>query len=103
MALPRFTLDKTALLVADVQDKLLPLIHDAQRVERQCVKLIRGCAALGLPILVTEQYPRGLGGTTAGVRAVLPRSTRIEPKMKFSGCVEGVRQALCQHETRAVL
>ena len=103
MALPRLTLDKTALLVVDVQEKLLPLIHDGARVERQCIKLIRGCAALGVPILATEQYPKGLGPTTLAVRSALPPTTRPEQKMKFSACVEGVRQALEHHGSRAVL
>jgi nicotinamidase-related amidase len=103
MALPRFHIERTALLVVDLQEKLLPLIHDAPRVERQCVKLIRGCSAVGVPIAATEQYPRGLGATVASVRSALPPTVQAEQKLKFSACVEGVRQKLCQWATRSVV
>jgi nicotinamidase-related amidase len=94
MPIPRFEPERTALLVVDVQEKLLPLIEGAARVERQCVQLIRGCTAVGVPVIATEQYPKGLGPTVAGIRAALPPGTHIESKMKFSACVEGVRRKL---------
>src|SRR5688572_18668833 len=103
MPIPRFTLDRSALLVVDVQEKLMPLIGMGDVVERQCVKLIRGCAALGVPVLVTEQYPKGLGPTVSPVREALPAGALVEQKMKFSACVEGVRKRLTDLGRNAVM
>ena len=94
MPLPRFELGRTALLVVDMQEKLLPLIDGGAAVERQCARLIRGCAALGVPIAVTEQYPAGLGSTVPAIRAALPPEAPLESKVKFSACIEGVRRRL---------
>jgi nicotinamidase-related amidase len=53
-----------ALLVAvDFQIKLLPFTWDAEGLVARTARLIRGARLLGLPILVTEQYPQGLGPT----------------------------------------
>jgi len=51
------------LVVVDVQERLLPHIHESESVVRQCVRLIRGFHILGAPILVTEQYRKGIGPT----------------------------------------
>lgn len=103
MPIPRFTLDRTALLVVDVQEKLLPLIDGGTGVERRCVQLIRGCAALGVPIAATEQNPARLGPTVAAVRDALPPGTPVESKLKFSACIEGVRRRLGEWGTTHVL
>lgn len=57
--------DRTVLTVIDVQERLLPSIHEAERVVLQCVRLVRGFHILGAPILVTEQYRKGIGPTDA--------------------------------------
>jgi len=103
MPIPRFMLDRTALLVVDLQEKLLPLIDGAAGVERRCVQLIRGCAALGVRIAATEQYPAGLGPSVAAIRDALPAGTPLESKLKFSACVEGVRRRLGEWGTTHVL
>jgi len=53
----------TALLVVDVQEKLLGAIADHRRVAWNIRRLIDGAKILGLPVAATEQYPRGLGPT----------------------------------------
>jgi nicotinamidase-related amidase len=55
--------EKALLLAVDFQVKLLPFTWDAEGVVARTVRLIRGAHLLGLPILVTEQYPQGLGAT----------------------------------------
>ncbi len=59
----RLTARHGALLVVDLQDKLLAAIADRERVVANVVHLIRGAKLLGLPVWGTEQYPRGLGPT----------------------------------------
>ncbi len=82
-------LDKTtsALVVVDIQDKLMPRRPDRVDVFlKRVIKLIRCVQALNIPILVTEQNPEKLGGTTEPVAAVLEDTPRYA-KMEF-GCLE---------------
>jgi nicotinamidase-related amidase len=82
----------TALLVIDVQEKLLPLIPQGAALVRNVAFLIDAATALGMPVHATEQYPRGLGPTVPELAARLP--TRPD-KTAFSGCaVPGLVEAL---------
>ncbi|HJT76281.1 MAG TPA: hydrolase [Gemmataceae bacterium] len=79
----RMAATDTALLVIDVQEKLLPLIPGAEALVRNIAFLIDAAKLLGLPVLATEQYPKGLGATAAGLRERLP----VRPeKLGFSCC-----------------
>ena len=53
----------SALLVVDVQEKLVPAISSAARIVWNVRRLIDGAKLLGLPVAATEQYPQGLGPT----------------------------------------
>jgi nicotinamidase-related amidase len=66
----------TALLVIDVQEKLLPAIADGPRVAWNVRRLIDAAKILGLPVAATEQYPKGLGPTVPELAERLgPRGT----------------------------
>lgn len=75
----------TALLVIDYQEKLVPKILGIDAILGQAVKLIRFARELGIPILCTEQYPKGLGPTVDAVAAELSDIPRME-KTAF-GCL----------------
>jgi nicotinamidase-related amidase len=60
-----------ALLVVDMQDRLLKLIPDHEKAVGNVVALIHGAKLLHLPIWATEQYPRGLGPTTHAVAELI--------------------------------
>ena len=64
---------RTALLVIDVQERLAAAMPDAVRaqLERNLATLIATAGTFQLPIIVSEQYPRGLGRTTPAVQAAL--------------------------------
>lgn len=67
--------DDSALLVVDVQAKLLPLIPGSARLVWNIRRLIDGAKILGVPVAATEQYPQGLGPTTpelAGKLGTIP-------------------------------
>jgi nicotinamidase-related amidase len=76
----------TALLVIDVQERLVPAIADHRRVVWNTRRLIDGATILGLPVLATEQYPAGLGPTVPELAQRLP--SPILSKLSFSctGC-----------------
>lgn len=71
--------DDTALLVVDVQEKLVPAILDHERMTWNIRRLIDGARLLGLPVVATEQYPQGLGETISPLIELLPdRSSKID-------------------------
>ena len=81
---------KTVLVIIDVQEKLMPVIDGADEVIRNLERLVRGCHILGVPVVITEQYVKGLGPTVEPVRRALEETSGYEPieKMCFSadGC-----------------
>lgn len=103
MPVPRFDIKHTALLVVDVQEKLLPHIHDAQAILPQIGRLIDGAHVLELPVLATEQYRKGLGPTVEPIASRLNRAIGIHEKLKFSACIEPVREALARRSVRSVI
>jgi nicotinamidase-related amidase len=68
----RFTGQHGALLVVDVQEKLVPLIVDRDLVIANAVRLVRGARCLKLPVWATEQYPEGLGPTVPALAELIP-------------------------------
>lgn len=74
------------LAVIDVQERLMAVIHDATEIDANVGRLIRGCRVLGVPVIVTEQYPKGIGPTTPNVREAMFDAGVSEPiqKMCFS-------------------
>mgnify|MGYP000342016265 CR=1 FL=1 len=74
---------KSALLVIDIQERILPVIFEHERVINNSIKLIKGFKTLDLPVYYTEQYPKGLGPTAALVKEALEDAKAIE-KMSFS-------------------
>lgn len=79
--------EEAVLTVIDVQERLLPFIHESEALIREIVRLIRGFQIMQAPILVTEQYRKGLGPTEARiVRALTEPPAPFEPieKMTFS-------------------
>ncbi len=82
----RLTSRHAALLVVDMQDKLLNLIPEHEKVIANAVSLIRGAKILHLPMWATEQYPRGLGPTTADVAQLIPERPA---KTAFHCCAVG--------------
>src|SRR5262249_17492137 len=73
----------TGLLVIDVQEKLVPLIHQADLLVKNIAFLVDAAKLLGVPVQVTEQYPKGLGKTVAELAARLPAAP---DKLAFSCC-----------------
>ncbi|MHB8902042.1 MAG: hydrolase [Thermoguttaceae bacterium] len=74
---------ETALLVVDVQEKLVPAIADHRRVVFNTRRLIDGAKILAVPVVATEQYPKGLGPT---VPELAGRLGPVSDKLAFSCC-----------------
>jgi nicotinamidase-related amidase len=75
---------RSLLLVVDMQEKLLPAIHDRASVIANTGWLIRVATRMGVPVAALEQYPQGLGQTEASLRELVPAEA-IAAKVHFSG------------------
>ena len=80
------TMDDTALIVIDIQVALTRVMHEKDRLVDNARRLIEGANVLGLPVILTEQYPKGLGHTIPEI-AELIESEPVE-KTAFSCCGE---------------
>ncbi|HDR52133.1 MAG TPA: hydrolase [Mariniphaga anaerophila] len=83
----RITKENTTGLVIDIQERLFPAMWEKEKFLKNCQILIHGLNELGLPLLVTQQYTKGLGETVEGIKSVLPDFQSIE-KRDFSCCDE---------------
>ena len=79
----RILKEKVAAVIVDIQEKLLPHIHDSDIMLRNCLKLIEGLKILSVPLIVTQQYTRGLGPTVPSIVKMFPEFMYIE-KISFS-------------------
>ena len=90
----RFQRSNSALLVVDIQERLLPAMFAGKQVVANTVRLIQGARILGVPVFLSEQYRRGLGATVPEMASLVPESNRFE-KLAFSAWGEpALRQAL---------
>lgn len=93
----------TALVVVDIQEKLARSLPKYPDCEPKIRMLIQAAGILGLPVLVTEQYPKGLGTTLESIREVLNECETIE-KTTFSCCsVQGFAERLRDAAVTAVI
>lgn len=112
-------LDRTraAVCIIDVQEKLLPVMSRRDSLVPNLQKLIAGAAALSVPVIVTEQYVKGLGSTVAPLRDTLGELYQPIEKNCFSsfGCdafrdrierlerkqvvLAGIETHVCVHQT----
>ena len=99
--------EEAVLLVVDVQERLVPAIHKDlyPRALRNMQIAIEAAGTLGIPILLTEQYPKGLGRTVPEVMGALDgKEYRLLEKMTFS-CArdEGFLSAVSELHRRQVI
>ncbi|MEO9166782.1 MAG: hydrolase [Aestuariivirga sp.] len=73
---------RSCLLMVDMQERLLPAIHGFERVIENCGLLLQVAEKLDLPLIVTEQYPKGLGPTVPELES---KNATIFEKLSFSG------------------
>ncbi len=82
----RLKVEDTALLVVDLQEKLLPKIINSDDVARNATFMVKAAKTLGVPVLATEQYPKGLGSTVEPLRGLIEK---VWEKQSFSAVREG--------------
>ena len=73
-----FKTENTILVLIDYQERLFPAMHDKETLLDNVLKLVKGVNALGVPVLLTEQYPKGLGPTLPQIKELLPEVMPLE-------------------------
>jgi nicotinamidase-related amidase len=114
------TVTDSVLLVIDVQDKLFRVMYQKEQLADNLQRLIKGIQVLEVPVLVTEQYPQGLGPTVPEIAGLLTAVKRY-PKVNFSCCgdqaflrefkklnrkqvlISGIESHVCVYQTAADL
>ncbi len=81
--------ERAALVVIDVQEAFRKALPSFDSIAAATGTLVRGAGAIGMPILVTEQYPSGLGATVPEVADHLPEGTKALEKVRFSAAEAG--------------
>lgn len=74
---------RSQVVLVDVQERLVPAMHEGDRMIERCEVLLRGAVELGVPITVSEQYRKGLGPTVAALEAA-KGDALVREKMHFS-------------------
>lgn len=82
------TLDpsQTALAIIDMQEAFRSSISDFAETTARIALIAHAAGLLNVPVIVTEQYPKGLGRTANELQMVLPQATAVIEKTSFSAC-----------------
>lgn len=100
----RLSREEAALVVIDMQEAFRPVMPDFSTVSAQIAKAVQGARLLEVPVIVTEQYPRGLKHTAEEIIPYLPQPANIIEKLCFSSCgVEDFQSALIGHDIKQVI
>jgi len=90
----RLTPDNTLAICVDYQEKLMPAIFEGEAVLKRAERLVQGLQLLEVPIIVTQQYTKGLGGTVEPVHSTLGEYVPYD-KQTFSGYADAaIRTAI---------
>jgi len=80
----RLSPENSLLVIVDVQERLLPAVLQGQQIIFNVRRLLEAAQAIGVPVVVTEQYPQGLGSTVQELVPYIPAGTAVLPKKSFS-------------------
>ncbi|MEM9399399.1 MAG: isochorismatase family protein [Verrucomicrobiota bacterium] len=106
----RIQTSEVAILILDMQEKLLPEIDDHKKLENKICQLTQACRLLDIPVVATQQYPKGLGKTVKSVQEALGDAPVVN-KLEFSAVsatdklnrkhilVAGIEAHICVRQT----
>ncbi|NLY70350.1 MAG: hydrolase [Clostridiales bacterium] len=79
--------EEAVLVLIDFQERIMPAMHNKEELEKTVERLVKGCKILDIPVVVTQQYTRGLGPTIPSLHEALGDYNPIE-KTSFSAMGE---------------
>lgn len=100
----QLNLEDSLVLIIDVQEKLLNAVFNKEQVEKKSAIVAEAATILGIPVVVTEQYPKGLGNTISAVKDALAEDTEVFEKTAFSALNnEEILEAIKKHNKKQIL
>jgi nicotinamidase-related amidase len=84
VSVPKLDADRATLIVVDVQEAFRKAVPEFPDVAAAAATLVRGAASIGVPVAISEQYPKGLGETVPEVADHLPDGVSPIEKVRFS-------------------
>lgn len=102
MALPPLNVNNTQCIVVDIQEKLMPAMHAPDLMVQSCATLLCGLNALNIPLLVTEQYPKGLGRSVREIRKLAENAPVFE-KTRFSALLPEIEKKLATRQVKNII
>ncbi|MBR1966632.1 MAG: isochorismatase family protein [Lentisphaeria bacterium] len=99
-----FEVENSLLVVVDVQQKLMKAMSNSELCEAKVKLLANALTLMNVPVIVTEQYPKGLGPTVDSVKEVLNENTAFVEKSAFSCCgAEEFNQKLLEYDRKNII
>lgn len=98
--------DNSLLIVVDLQAKLTAVMPEieAELMRANTSSLLEAAGGLNIPVLLTEQYPKGLGATDTAIAQKLPEATQVFDKTGFSCCAaNGFQDALANTARKQII
>lgn len=86
--------DDTILLIIDIQEKLTSVMKHKKQVIDNTLILLGASKEMNMPVIITEQYPKGIGATVDEIRAKIIDDIKIFEKTSFTGYTDEVKLAL---------
>ena len=96
-------ISQTALVVIDLQEAFRSAIPEFPQVASRAAMAVRGFQTLSVPVIVTEQYPQGLGRTAEEILFCLPDDYEPLEKITFSSCVDSFLGKLNEANVKQVV
>lgn len=94
--------ENTVALVVDIQERLMPVMSNGAEFVAKTCQMIKGLNILNIPLIVTEQYPKGLGKTVAEIQALTEAATWFE-KTQFSAYTDEVQAAIKEKNPQNII
>ncbi len=91
---------QSSLILIDLQGRLMPAIHEGDKVLQQCVRIAKIAKILEVPIIGTEQSPQSLGHNSP---EITPYCEQTVSKEHFDGCQDGLIDALSKNREHLIL
>lgn len=94
--------EDSLLLVIDIQEKLLPTMESKKSLVKNTLMLAETARTLSVPVIITEQYPKGLGPTVPEIKQSLSDAPVIE-KVTFSGWIPELESRLIEFGRKQIV
>ncbi len=99
----RLQVSDTVLFMIDIQEKLVPAIRKNDDLLESTAVLMQGVRLMGVPVIYSEQYPKGLGRTVAKVAEHLPENATLFEKITYTAALPEVMEKLKELNAKKIL